>query len=126
MEIHVVRAGETLYGIAGQYSVDPELLREMNGVPESGALAVGQTLAIRQVGTFHTVQPGQTLDGIARQYGLSLRQLYRRNYGLGGSPAIQPSQTLVIAYQDQPSAVTRTNGYAYPFISRDLLSAELP
>ena len=126
MEIHVVRAGETLYGIAGQYGVDPELLREMNGVPESGALAVGQTLVIRQVGTFHTVQSGQTLDGIARQYGLSLRQLYRRNYALGGNPAIQPGQTLVIAYQDQPVAVTHTNGYAYPFISRELLSAELP
>ena len=126
MEIHVVRAGDTIYGIAGQYGVDPALLREMNGVPENGALAVGQTLAIRQVETFHTVQSGQTLDGIARQYGLSLRQLYRRNYALGGDPVIHPGQTLVISYQDQPAAVTRTNGYAYPFISQELLSADLP
>lgn len=126
MEIHVVRAGETLYGIAGQYGVEPELLREMNGVPENGALAVGQTLVVRQVETFHTVQSGQTLDGIARRYGLSLRQLYRRNYGLGGNPAIQPGRRLVVAYRDQPAALTRTNGYAYPFISRELLSAQLP
>ncbi|MBD5155645.1 MAG: LysM peptidoglycan-binding domain-containing protein [Oscillibacter sp.] len=126
MEIHVVQAGETLYGIAGQYGVDPVLLEELNGVPPGGALAVGQTLVIRRVDTFHTVQSGQTLDSIARQYGVPLRQLYRNNYHLGGNPAIQPGQTLVIAYQDRPTSATHTNGYAYPFITRALLSAELP
>lgn len=126
MEIHVVQAGETLYGIAGQYGMDPALLRELNGVPESGALAVGQTLVIRPVSTFHIVQSGDTLSGIARQYGLSLRQLYRNNYDLGGRPVIRPGQMLVIAWQDQPVASTYTNGYAYPFIARELLSAELP
>lgn len=126
MEIHVVQAGETLYGIAGQYGMDPALLRELNGVPESGALAVGQTLVIRPVSTFHIVQSGDTLSGIARQYGLSLRQLYRNNYDLGGQPVIRPGQMLVIAWQDQPAASTYTNGYAYPFIARELLSAELP
>ena len=45
MTIHVVQPGETLYGIAGQYGVDPELLRVSNGVPEDGVLAVGQALA---------------------------------------------------------------------------------
>ncbi|MDE7221324.1 MAG: LysM peptidoglycan-binding domain-containing protein [Oscillospiraceae bacterium] len=126
MEIHIVQAGETLYSIAGQYGLDPALLEELNGTPEDGALAVGQTLVIRRPATFHTVQPGQTLAGIARQYGLTLRQLYRRNYNLGGSPNIRPGQALVIVYQDQPAAATHTNGYAYPFISRQLLSAQLP
>ncbi len=126
MEIHVVQSGETLYGIAGRYGVDPSLLRELNGLGEDAALAVGQTLVIRQVATFHIVQPGQTLDAIARQYQMPLRQLYRNNYKLGGDPAITPGQSLVIAWQDQPTSATRTNSYAYPFISRELLSAELP
>ncbi len=126
MEIHVVQAGETLYGIAGRYGMDPVLLRELNGVPEDGVLAVGQTLVIRPVGTFHIVQAGDTLSGISRQYGQSLRRLYRNNYSLGGQAVIRPGQMLVIDWQDQPSASTHTNGYAYPFITRALLSAELP
>ena len=126
MEIHVVQRGETLYSIAGRYGADPRLVRELNGVPESGALAVGQTLVIRPVDTFHVVQQGETLTAIARRYGVTLRQLYRRNYWLGGRPAVQAGQSLVIAYGDTPTAETHTNGYAYPFISAQLLDAELP
>ena len=126
MEIHIVQPGETLYSIAGRYGADPRLLRELNGVPENGALAVGQTLVIRPVETFHIVQPGETLTAIARSYGLTLRQLYRRNFWLGGHPMVQAGQSLVIAYGDAPSARTHTNGYAYPFISARLLDAELP
>lgn len=126
MEIHVVQAGETLYGIAGQYGVDPELLGLANGVPAGGALAVGQTLVIEQVRTFHIVQPGQTLSAIARLYGMGLRALYRNNYWLLGNPAIQPGQKLVIAYQGEKLGSAFTNGYAYPFISAADLSATLP
>ena len=126
MEIHVVRPGETLYAIAGRYGVEPGLLAEQNGVAEDGALAVGQTLVIERVETFHVVQPGQTLDAIARAYGVSLRALYRSNYRLGGQPLIRPGERLVIAYEGEKLGSAYTNGYAYPFISRELLSAQLP
>lgn len=126
MEIHVVQPGETLYGIAVQYQADPAILQELNGLSPGGVLAVGQTLVIRHVDTFHTVQPGQTLTGVASLYGVSLRQLYRNNFSLGGQSAIRPGQRLVIAYRDSPAGATHTNGYAYPFISRELLSAQLP
>ena len=126
MEIHVVQPGETLYSIAGQYGTDPLLLREANGVGPGGALAVGQALVVQIVRTFHVVQPGETLSAVARRYGITLRQLYRNNFDLGGQPAIQPGQQLVIAYADEKLGGTYTNGYAYPFIQRALLSATLP
>ena len=47
MTIHVVKAGETVGSIAEFYGVDPARLASDNGVPASGALAVGQTLVVR-------------------------------------------------------------------------------
>ena len=126
MEIHVVRAGETLYTIAQSYSVDETILREANGVPPGGALAVGQTLVIQHPQTLHIVQPGQNLFGIARLYNLTLRQLYRNNYFLHGLPGLREGQVLVIAWADSPEGEIATNGYAYPFISRRELSSTLP
>ena len=126
MEIHVVRAGETLYTIARSYSVDETILREANGVPPGGALAVGQTLVIQHPQTLHIVQPGQNLFGIARLYNLTLRQLYRNNYFLHGLPGLREGQVLVIAWADSPEGEIDTNGYAYPFISRRELSSTLP
>ena len=126
MEIHVVRAGETLYSIARAYGVDETILREANGVPPGSALAVGQTLVIQRPQTLHIVQPGQNLFGIARLYGITLRQLYRNNYGLHGLPGVRDGQLLVIAWAGSPEGEISTNGYAYPFISRRELSSTLP
>ena len=61
MDIHVVRPGDTLYGIAVRYQADPAVLQELNGLSPDSVLAVGQTVVIRHVDTFHTVQSGQTL-----------------------------------------------------------------
>ena len=44
MTIHVVKAGETVGSIAEFYGVAPARLASDNGVPATGALAVGQTL----------------------------------------------------------------------------------
>ena len=126
MTIHIVSPGETLYSIAGQYGVDPFILRTDNGIPVTGQLAVGQTLVIRPVRTAHIVQPGETLRSIARQHGISLRSLYRNNYRLGGQPEIRPGQLLVISYEEESAEVIATNGYAYPFISPGALRATLP
>ena len=48
MEIHVVRPGDTLYGIAVRYQADPAVLQELNGLLPDSVLAVGQTHVIMQ------------------------------------------------------------------------------
>ena len=124
--IHVVRRGETVYSIARQYGVVPRRLMTDNGVPDTGALAVGQTLAIRFPQQVYAVRKGDTLSSIARTFGVSVRQLYRRNFQLRGRAHLTPGQILVISYQGEKLGTITTNSYAYPYIDQSLLDAELP
>lgn len=127
MTIHVVQPGQTIYSIAGTYGVDPGRLSADNQVPESGALAVGQTLVVRFPRTVHSVSEGETLSSIAAVYGTTVRRLYQNNFFLGGRPALEPGMDLVISYfGENPIGTAAFNGYAYPYIDRALLDAETP
>ncbi|HEX5580175.1 MAG TPA: LysM peptidoglycan-binding domain-containing protein [Gemmatimonadaceae bacterium] len=46
-EVHRVAPGQTLYGIAAQYNVTPEVLRLMNGLT-SDRIRIGQELVVRR------------------------------------------------------------------------------
>ena len=126
MTIHVVQTGETISSIAAQYGVDPGRLAADNAVPGDGAMAVGQTLVIRFPRTVHAVAPGETLFSIAQAYNVTVRQLWQNNWSLGGEANLRPGQVLVISYFDEKLGGGVFNGYAYPFIDRELLSAVLP
>lgn len=126
MNIHVVRSGESVDSIAARYGVDPALLATDNSVPSSGALAVGQTLVIRFPRQVHAVQAGETLTSIAARYGTTVRNLWRKNWFLGGGNLLSPGQALVISYFDEPLGNAVSNGYAYPYIAPTLLAEQLP
>lgn len=126
MNIHVVRSGESVDSIAARYGVDPARLAADNSVPSSGALAVGQTLVIRFPRQVHAVQAGETLTSIAERYGTTVRNLWRKNWSLGGGNLLSPGQTLVISYFDEPLGNAVSNGYAYPYIAPNLLAEQLP
>ena len=126
MQIHIVSPGETLFSIARNYGVSASLLAINNGISDSSALAVGQSLLILFPKRTHLVGPGETLSSITRQYGISLRTLYQNNLILYGQPKIWPGQTLVISYTDIPTRSVAVSGYAYPFISSPLLNQTLP
>ena len=126
MTIHVVRTGETVEGIAAEYGVSPRRLAADNSVPGNGALAVGQTLVVRFPRRVHAVRAGETLTSIAAAYGTAVRQLWRNNWELGGQEDLAVGQDLVISYFDEKIGEGVFNGYAYPYISPELLASELP
>ena len=126
MTIHVVGPGESVDSIAAEYGVDPFRLAADNEAPADGALAVGQTLIVRFPRRIHAVRPGETLHSIAEAYGVSVRTLYQNNWALGGLPALEPGQELVISYQEQPIGSAAFNGYAYPFLDQTVLDAATP
>lgn len=108
--IHIVRPGETLYGIARYYGVDMWTIARVNNILNPNRIYVGQRLTIptgATTGFIHVVQPGETLTRIALRYGVSTwaiaqaNGIYNMNYiwvgqrllipGVGYSPPAQPS-----------------------------------
>ena len=126
MDIHVVRAGETVSSVAARYGVPAGILAGVNGIAPDAPLAVGQTLVVRHPRELHAVVSGESVYSIALRYGLSVRTLYQNNPALGGRSALYPGQTLVIAYDDTPTRTLAVNAYSYPFIRGGLLDAALP
>ena len=124
MNIHVVNRGETLYSIARRYGVSPNLLALNNGINRS--LAVGETLVILYPKVVHTAVPGDSIYSIAAMHGTTVRNIYKNNIFLKGSPDIFAGQTIVIEYSDTPLRSAASNGYAYDFINSDTLNTALP
>lgn len=126
MDIHVVRAGDSLYSIAQEYGVSLSRLISDNQLPDPSRLAVGQTIVVRHPLEVYTVQPGDTLAAVARETGVSTRTLLQNNPNLRGESAIYPGQTLVVSYRGEKKGTLSVNAYAYPFIDKGLLQRTLP
>ena len=112
--LHVVRRGDTLYGIAHRLGTDVRTLARLNNMAVSDPIRAGQRLVVSskapRVSTAHlrtngnasgsgrqisyTVRRGDTLYGIARLLQVTVRDLLGWN-GISTSSAIRPGQKLV-------------------------------
>jgi spore germination protein len=126
MLIHIVQPGDTIQSIATSYGVTVNELVRDNGITNASDLVVGQTIVIVYPSVVYTIKEGDTLEGIANQYNISLIQLLRNNPHLADSNTIYPGESLVIHYEDAKLRTITTNGFAYPFISMDILKKTLP
>ncbi len=103
-QTHVVQVGESLYGIAEIYGVDPNAIAEANNVSNWNVLRVGQELTIPGIsdqefyalrGQTHVVQSGESLSEIAVQYNTTVSELIEVN-GLTDPNAITVGLELII------------------------------
>ena len=79
MQIHVVRRGQSLYGISQAYGISFQSIAQANEISDPSRLVVGQALVIPIVGRYHWVQQGQSLWIISRMYGMDYKELARVN-----------------------------------------------
>lgn len=102
--VHVVKPGETLFGIAQKYSVPLNELAKENNITTPGTLRVGQRLRIPDAAAskpantgqrVHIVQPGETLSEIAIQYGVTPKAIVEAN-GISNPSRIVSGQKLII------------------------------
>ena len=126
MLIHIVEAGETVYGIAARYGVSPARLLSDNGLSASDSLAVGQALLVLFPAETYTVQPGDTLFSIAAAAGTNVITLLQNNPYLADAAALRPGESLVIRYAEEKRRPVYITGYAYPFINPSILYRALP
>ena len=88
---HVVKSGESLYGIAKSYNVSESQILSLNPSLSSGVKA-GQEILIPQESPsinggiiYHTIRKGETLYGVARLYNTTIEKIIELNPGVSGS-----------------------------------------
>jgi murein DD-endopeptidase MepM/ murein hydrolase activator NlpD len=130
--IHVVKSGETIYGLAREYGVKVEEILFINGIDDARKIQSGQRLRIPATPAMvppinpdpsapavvlHRAQKGETLFGISRQYGISLQELRTVNslsetYVLKSGDVLKipvaPENTPRPAVDSNPAAPQRT------------------
>jgi spore germination protein len=111
MQIHVVQAGQSIFGIAQTYNSTVGAIVGVNELPNPNNLVVGQALVIPIIGSFYWVQPGDSLYSIARSFGINYQTLARVN-------GISPTTPLTIGFRlyipPQPKRSAETNAYVEP------------
>ena len=91
---HVVRPGETLFGIANRAKVPRVLIAEANGLKPPYILRAGETLKIPRTRRY-TVVRGDTGFSVAYRHGVPWRDIAVAN-GIEEDAAIRPGQVLLI------------------------------
>ena len=106
---HRVRRGETVYGIAREYGVEPSAIVLVNDLNSPDLLTPGTMLQIPNNGAtviVHAVERGDTLYAIARRYGVDVAAVQRSNRL--ADTTIQPGQRLIIPASGTPRVSTAT------------------
>lgn len=75
--------------------------------------------------TIVTIRPGDSLYQIGKHYGVSVEQLVRAN-GIDPEKYLVIGDSLIIPSPEEKSGSLAVNGYAYPFIDREVLKKTLP
>lgn len=125
MIIHVVEENQTIESIAQQYGVNEQRLAYDNQLAFNEPLVTGQALVVLVPDTIHIVESGDSIASIAEQYGVSTVTIYRNNPYLLFDPTLLVGEPVVIQFEGDKIDSMFVDGYAYPYISNDVLQETL-
>lgn len=108
---YVVRAGDTISGIAARHGLSMQAVLKANGLKVNSLIHPGQKIKLsgspaapakqaapanQQSATTYTVKPGDTLGAIAARHGVSLPAVLKAN-GLSMTSIIHPGQKIKLS-----------------------------
>ena len=95
-DYYMVSKGDTLYKIAKDNKINPELLAQLNGINKSDYIYPNQTLLIPKAGTvLYITAVGDTLSEIAKGLNVDVMKIISQNNNI----YLQPEQLLVYKYK---------------------------
>ena len=95
-DYYTVSKGDTLYKIANDNKIDPNLLAQLNGINKSDYIYANQTLLIPKAGSvLYITAVGDTLSEIAKGFNVGIDKLVSQNDNL----YLQPEQLIVYKYK---------------------------
>lgn len=105
--VHMVQAGNTLYGLTKLYGVSAEEIIAANPelaagvkegqrllIPAAASTALPQTPAIDKNGKKHTVEKSETLYGISKKYNVSMEEMVKANPGIENGISVGQELTI--------------------------------
>lgn len=79
-EYYRVQKGDSIYGIARKYNINPELLASLNGLNFSDYIYPDQLIMIPKANySYYITKEGDTLDSVANVLGVSRDKLLKEN-----------------------------------------------
>ena len=95
-DYYIVSKGDTLYKIATDNKIDPDLLAQLNGINKSDYIYPNQTLIIPKAGSIlYFTGVGDTLSEIAKGFNISVDKLVSQNDNI----YLQSEQLIVYKYK---------------------------
>lgn len=79
-EYYTIKKGDTLYGIAREYNINPELLALLNGLNSQDYIYPNQEILIPKSNySYYVTKDGDTLEIVSKKFGQSSRDLLNNN-----------------------------------------------
>ena len=126
MQVHTVKRGESIFGIAREYAVSPRGIIETNGLENPDVLAIGEELLILRPSRNYTASAGDTVGLVARRFGIKREDIFAKNPQLLCDDRLYDGQLLALGYGDARLGMAASNGYLYPGYDKESLHRALP
>ncbi|MFC4811457.1 LysM peptidoglycan-binding domain-containing protein [Paenibacillus sp. GCM10023250] len=111
MQIHVVRAGQTLWRLSRTYGIPVDAIASANELSPEQTLVIGQALVIPIAGSYYFVVHGDTLASVAARFGTTAARLAGVN-DIAAGAALQVGTRLYIP--PAPNRKAYVNAYLDP------------